>query len=70
MIVSCGSAVSAAPTATARRVPAHRGPALRAASVSAARPGILRDDLDRARVDEPLGCGVSSQGHLKAPHVN
>src|SRR5207249_4131369 len=54
VIVSCGSAVSAAPSATARRVPAHRGPPLRAASVSPARPGILRDDLDRARVDEPL----------------
>src|SRR2546426_11486808 len=54
VIVSCGSAVSAAPTATACRVTAHRGPALRAASLSAARPGILGDDLDRARVDEPL----------------
>src|SRR5438094_744682 len=47
VVVSCGSAVSAAPSATARRVPAHRGPPLRAASVSAARSSI-------ARVDEPL----------------
>src|SRR5437773_7009665 len=69
VIVSCGSAVSAAPTATARRVTAHRGPALRAASVSAARPGILRDNLDRARVDEPLERRMLEvvRGYLSAP---
>src|SRR5436309_10310429 len=47
-----GSAVPAAPTAAARRLAAHRGSAVLDVSPSSARPRILRDDLDRARVDQ------------------
>src|SRR5438094_10098047 len=48
------SAVAAAPTATTRRVGGCRTAAVRTASLSSGRPGILCEYLDRARVDELL----------------
>src|SRR5262249_25722697 len=62
------SAVTAAPTAAARRVAGHRGSVLRAASVSAGRPGILLEYLDCPRLDELLERRVLDvvRGYLSA----
>src|SRR5436190_6678540 len=62
------SAVAAAPTATARRVGGCRTAAVRTASLCSGRPGILREYLDRARVDELLEPRVVDvvRGYLSA----
>src|SRR5438093_10262035 len=63
-----GSAVPAAPTATTRRVGGCRTAAVRTASLSSGRPGILCEYLDRARVDELLEPRVVDvvRGYLSA----
>src|SRR5205823_14366903 len=63
-----GSAVPAPPTVTSRRVGGCRTAAVRTASLCSGRPGILREYLDRARVDELLEPRVVDvvRGYLSA----